>query len=181
MDELRELAKLIHERNLLDVEISNLIGRPATIGHVGEFIAAKIFNIELEESATHKGIDGRFQGEPLQGRSVNVKWYPKQEGLLDITPDSLPDYYLVLAGPRSPAESSRGKTRPWLIKHVYLFETKSLMESLQKHGIKIGAATSVRQYFWDQSEIYPLIRTTDYLITNQQYKALALFDSTAHE
>lgn len=176
MDELGELAKLIRERNIIDKDISSLICRPALIGHVGEFIAAKIFNIKLEESSTQKGIDGRFQDEPLKGRSVNVKWYPKQEGLLDITPDFLPDYYLVLAGPRSPAESSRGKTRPWLIKNVYLFETNSLIKSLKKHGVKIGVATSLRQYFWDQSEIYPLIRTTDYLIINQQYQALSMFD-----
>jgi len=39
MDELRRLSELIQVRNGIAGQISALIGRPALIGHVGEFIA----------------------------------------------------------------------------------------------------------------------------------------------
>jgi hypothetical protein len=42
---------------------------------------------------------------------VNIKWYLKREGLLDTSESVRLDYYLVLAGPRSAAASSRGSTR----------------------------------------------------------------------
>jgi hypothetical protein len=32
---------------------------------------------------------------PLRGRSVNIKWYLKREGILDISEMCLLDYYLV--------------------------------------------------------------------------------------
>ncbi len=57
-------------------------------GHLGEWIAAQVFGIELERHATAKGIDGRF----ADGRTVNIKWYLKREGLLDLCDDG-PDLY----------------------------------------------------------------------------------------
>ena len=145
MDDLTRVAQLIQTRNQVAKDIASLIGRPAIIGHVGEYIAAKIFYIALEVSATQKSIDGRFVDGLLQGRSVNIKWYAKREGLLDITPASLPDYYLVLAGPKALAASSRGGMRPWLIHSVHLFDAHALVGVLRRRGIKIGTATSVRQ------------------------------------
>ncbi len=96
MDDLTQLADLIKKRNLLEREITALVGRPAEIGHIGEYIASRVFHIALEESASHKSIDGRFRDGPLKDRTVNIKWYARREGLLDITPDALPDCYLVL-------------------------------------------------------------------------------------
>jgi hypothetical protein len=107
MDDLTQLAGLIRRRNLLEREITALVGRPAQIGHVGEYIASRIFHVTLEESASHKSIDGRFGAGPLQGRTVNIKWYAMQEGLLDITPEAPPDFYLVLTGPKTGAMPSR--------------------------------------------------------------------------
>ena len=101
MDDLKQLAKLIDTRNQIEREITALVGRPAAIGHIGEYIASRVFNIALEESASHKSSDGYFREEPLKGHTVNIKWFAFQEGLLDITPESLPDYYLVLAGLKS--------------------------------------------------------------------------------
>ena len=95
MHDLHDLAKLINQRNLVAAKISSIVGWPAMIGHVGEFIASRIFDIELLDSASAKGIDGHFRSGPLSGRSVNIKWYARQEGLLDITPEYLPNYYLV--------------------------------------------------------------------------------------
>jgi hypothetical protein len=37
--------------------LSGLVGRPAIVGHIGEFIAARIFGISLAASATQKSID----------------------------------------------------------------------------------------------------------------------------
>ncbi len=57
---LERLSDLIRQRNENEVEITHIIGRPAQIGHVGEYLASAIFNIALEESATTPGYDGRF-------------------------------------------------------------------------------------------------------------------------
>jgi len=35
--------------------------------------------------AVAPAFDGRFSSGALQGRTVNVKWYLKREGLLDVT------------------------------------------------------------------------------------------------
>ncbi|MBN1429655.1 MAG: hypothetical protein JXB07_14895 [Anaerolineae bacterium] len=156
MNDLRQLTKLIKKRNALECEITALIGRPAAIGHIGEYIASRVFHIALEESASCKSIDGHFEDGPLKYRTVNVKWYARQESILNITPDSLPDYYLVLAGPKSGATTSRGRVRPWVIENVFLFDAQPLVEELKCSSVKIGLATSVRQQLWTKAEIYPV-------------------------
>ena len=61
MDEtdLAQVARL-RELNLVDQQIGRLINRPMTAGHAGEWIASRIFDIELEPSAVAKAVDGRF-------------------------------------------------------------------------------------------------------------------------
>src|SRR5690349_3012219 len=105
---------LLRERNVIDARIGRLINRPMTAGHAGEWLASRIFDIELEPSSVAKAIDGRFRTGPLAGRSVNVKWYLKRENLLDMTEDPALDYYLVLAGPKAGSRDDR-TLRPWLI------------------------------------------------------------------
>jgi hypothetical protein len=175
MDKLIQLAELIEKRNLLEQEITAIIGRPADIGHIGEYVASKIFNIALEQSASYKAIDGRFSDGILEGRSVNIKWYALQEGLLDITPDALPDYYLVLTGPKSGAGTSRRHSRPWAIEGVFLFDAQDLVARLRHRGLKIGIATSVRQQLWREAEIYPLQNNDLLNLSAEQRKALTLF------
>ncbi len=175
MDELKRLAALIKRRNAIEVEITAIIGRPANIGHLGEHIASKVFHIALEESASQKGIDGFFRDGMLVGKSVNIKWYAKNEAVLDITPDSPPDFYLVLTGPKSPATSSRGKTRPWLIESVYLFDAASLLNQLRARGVKIGIATSTTQTLWDKAQIYPAQNNGQLALSEEQCAYLALF------
>ncbi len=119
-DQLGRLASLIEQRNHVDAEIAAAIGCPAHPGHVGEFAAAAIFDIGPLKSATHPGADGHLARGPLAGRSVNIKKYSLDQGLLDIRLDALPDFFLVLTGARTPAESSRGTTQPWTIESVYL-------------------------------------------------------------
>jgi len=102
MERLQRLAKLIAEKYALDADIAALVGKPTLIGHVGEFIAAQVFDVRLNKSASQKSIDGYFNAGPLASKSVNVKWYAKRENLLDLDPESPPDYYLVMTEPYAP-------------------------------------------------------------------------------
>jgi len=47
---LSKLATLVGQRNLIYKEIAHIIRRPAQFGHLGEALAASIFNITLAES-----------------------------------------------------------------------------------------------------------------------------------
>jgi hypothetical protein len=71
MDSHARAAALLHKRNEIDAELGRFMHRPMTSGHLGEWIAAQVFDIELEASAVAAGIDGRFRSGPLQGRTVN--------------------------------------------------------------------------------------------------------------
>jgi hypothetical protein len=173
---LEELADLIRETNIVSGKISAITNRPTSLWHAGEYLASHIFDIELHQNARQQGSDGHFRSGPLQKRTVNIKWYPKQEGILAIKRKYRPDFYLVLTGPLGAAESSRGKTRPWVIEHVYLFETLPLMRDLRAHLIKIGKeATSIRTELWIQAEIYPIQANTTLLLTAVQCRRLQLF------
>ena len=142
---------------------------------VGEYIAAQIFNITLERSARKRAHDGRFIAGALAGRTVNVKWYGKQEGVLDLHARGAPDYYLALTGPAGSAVSSRGGTRPWVIQSVYLFDARRLLEDLRARDIKIRTGSSVRQVLWKAAEIYPEPRNTILVLPQEQRDLLALF------
>ena len=111
----------------------------------------------------------------MAARTVNVKWYGKGEGLLDIAAEALPDFYLVMTGPRVAAASSRGATRPWLISHVYLFDAAVLVERLRTRAVKIGIATSVAKELWEAAEIYPASRNELLTLSDEQQGRLALF------
>jgi len=169
MEELENLARLLITRNQIDALISSMINRPAINGHIGEYIAGKIFDIKLNDNARDKGTDGVFNTGSLATKSVNIKLYGKQEGLLDVNLNALPDYYLVMTGPKSPAISSRGKHRPCVIDHVYLFKSDDLKE---KFGIKkFGVATSIKNAFWEKAEIYPKAQN-QYLSLSEDKKDL---------
>ena len=174
MDELTQLAALLKQSNAIADQIATLIGRPTEIGHLGEFIASKIFHIDLLDSASHKSIDGHFVDGTLAGRSVNIKWFAKWDGLLSITPEALPDYYLVLAGPKTQSISSRGTTRPRVIEYVFLFNAAELVTALAGR-VKLGVATSVLQPLWLKAELYPIQRNTMLILSEKQRKLLALF------
>ena len=175
VENLGKLAQAIKQKNVADNEIARITGRPAERSHTGEYIVARIFNIALQESAAHKGTDGHFVAGKLAGKTVNIKWYGKQEGILDINPQKLPDLYLVMTGPKSGAMSSRGTTRLWLISYVYLFDAAGLIEILKRRGVKIGIATSVPRESWDKSEIYPTACNSRLVLSDEQRKQLTLF------
>ena len=122
------------------------------------------------------GFDGRFADGPLAGKTVNVKWYGKREGLLDINPDSAPDYYLVMTGPKAVAMTSRGQTRPLVITEVFLFDGPALVERLRRLGVRLGVATGVRQHEWEAARVYPASASGARLtLTGVQREKLRLF------
>jgi hypothetical protein len=174
-DALEQVAALLRERNAIDAELAQLIQRPMTSGHLGEWIAAQVFDIELEASAAAAGIDGRFRSGPLRDRTVNIKWYLKREGLLDTTASATLDYYLVLTGAPSPAVSSRGTTRPWCIQAVFLFDARQLRSEQITRGVKQAVASSVIKQQWAAAEIYPTASSPQLAITSQQAEQLKLF------
>lgn len=172
---LARTAALLRERNAIDAELARLMQRPMTSGHLGEWIAAQVFDIELEGSAVAAGIDGRFRSGPLQGRTVNIKWYLKREGLLDTTESTVLDYYLVLTGPPSAAMSSRATTRPWCIEAVFLFDARQLRSEQIMRGVRRGIAASVIKQQWTAAEIYPSPTNAQLAVTSQQAEQLKLF------
>jgi hypothetical protein len=173
--DVARIAEILHERNALDKRIAGIINRPMTSGHLGEWIAARIFDIQLERAATAPAVDGRFTQGNLAGKTVNVKWYLKREGILDVTTSNLLDYYLVLAGPPAPALTSLGGTRPWCIQSVHLFDARQLLTDLLARGLKVGVATSVRAAQWTAAEIYPAATNPLLPVGPDQRELLRLF------
>ena len=142
-DELAQLAQLLVARDALDSRIAELVGRSARPGDVGEFIAARVFDLELAATATQAGYDGSFRSGPLAGKTVNVKTYGDVLGGLDIGAHPC-DYTLVLTGP--PRGGVVGvRHHRWRITGVYLFEMTQLLATLTARGVKIGIATSLRK------------------------------------
>ena len=166
---MTRIAELLRARNSIDAEIAVITGRPMTSGHLGEWIASRVFDIELEPSAAATAIDGRFRSAPFAGRTVNVKWYLKREGLLDMSSSPVLDCYLVLTGPAS----SRGSIRPWSVDAVYLFDAHQLHDEQTARGAKIGVASSVLRSQWDAAEIYPR-ESSRFPLTAAQAEMLAL-------
>ena len=179
MEDLRKLANLLASRNDLDAGISALIQRPANSGHIGEFIAARVFNIRLELSAVHRASDGRFLEGDLAGKSVDVKFYGRQEGLLAVQEDIQPDYFLVLTGPEAGPSSSKGGIRPSLIDHVYLFRGRELAEDISRRGVQFGVAASIPKAAWHAAEVFPRPVNQELILSEEQRAALSLFSSKA--
>jgi hypothetical protein len=173
---MRRIAQLLRERNAIDEEIAAITHRPMTSGHLGEWIAAQIFDIQLEQTAVAAGIDGIFRSGPLQGRTVNIKWYLKREGLLDTSESARLDYYLALTGPSAAAASSRGATRPWRIDAVFLFDARQLRAEQIERGVKRGTASSVLKRQWAAAEIYPADNSA-LPISSHQVELLQLFSA----
>jgi hypothetical protein len=172
---MKRIAGLLRERNAVDAEIAAIMRRPMTSGHLGEWIASQVFDVELEPTATVPAIDGRFRSGPLHGSTVNIKWYLKREGLLDISESDQLDYYLVLTGPPSGAVPSRGATRPWRIDAVFLFDARQLRAEQVERGVKCGIASSVLKRHWAAAEIYPAAANPLLAVTSRQADMLRLF------
>ena len=179
MSHLKQLASLLARRNAIDEDISALIDHPALRGPIGEWIAQEIFKVTLAKSANQKGFDGWFTDGPLAGQTVNVKWYGKRDGKLDINPAGIPGNYLVLTGPKAEATTSRGQTRPLVITEVFLFDASALVDQLRSLGVSLGVATGVRRHEWEKARLYPAAAQGARLtLTDAQREALKLFAET---
>jgi hypothetical protein len=174
VDEVERIAELLRARNAVDALIADATGRPMASGHLGEWLAFRIFGLTPALHAAVAGFDGTFGGGPLDGRTVNVKWYLNREGLLDIAATG-PDYYLVMTGQPAPAVTSRGTTRPWCIDEVFLFETARLEAELRARGVALGTATSVRAATWRAAQVYPEPRNPALVLDERQRWLLGLF------
>ncbi len=178
MEDLHTLASFLRIRNVVEAEISRIIGRPAHSGHIGEYVVAAIFDIELMAGASHKAIDGHFRSGPLAGSSVNIKYGSRRDGLLNLgaslDPGDHPDHYLVLTGPNIGAITSKGLSAPWVIRQVFLFESGQLLAKLALKAIRPGVATSIRKELWTDAMIYPETTTPGFL-SDLQREALYQF------
>ena len=180
MSNLEQMASLLAERNPIDEKIGALIGHPAIRGHIGEWIAQEIFKVKLAKSRSNRCIDGCFTDGPLAGKTVNVKWYGKREGILDISPDpaKVLDCYLVMTGPKPVAMTSRGQTRPLVIKEVFLFDARALVEQFRVQKRRRGVASFVLKHEWEEAEVYPAA-SARLTLTDAQREALKLFAETS--
>ncbi|HEX2143047.1 MAG TPA: hypothetical protein VHG10_00930 [Glycomyces sp.] len=175
-DQLANVAFLMRQRNDIDARIADIVGRPVVSGHLSDWIAAAILDIALERAA-NRAIDGRFRSGPLAGRTVNIRHYTQNQGLLDMTDSEELDYYLVMTGPRGPAVRSAGTHRPWTIDYVHLFDAWALADALHAEMRRIGTATSVRAAFWHAAEIHPRAANPELVLTPEQALAFDAFKS----
>lgn len=175
---LIRLADLLQQRRAIEAQISQIIGRPGHPGHIGEFVAATVFDISLHASATNRASDGVFRSGPLVGRSVNIKWYSRAENLLDLATSPVSsehaDIYLVLTGPRS-GGAGREFVLPWTIEAAYVFDSHALVEEQLRRGVAIGTASSVPRHLWQAAMVYPASQSPLLQLDERQRFLIALF------
>jgi hypothetical protein len=174
MNDLPQLASLLKSRNTIDSKIARLIGHASDAQSVGEFIASAIFGIVLDRPAMHRNSDGHFLRGPLVGKSVDVQWRIRHDGILHLRTDPLPDYYLAFVGLKELTDLHT-LTVPWLIESVYLFHAGELFNALRERGVQVGTGTSVTGPLWERAEIYPMQRNSALLLSQEQRAMLALF------
>jgi hypothetical protein len=171
MPDLERLAEFVRIKNDADAAIAELIGRPSSPCNIGEFVAARVFAIQLMTSGSHPGYDGVFTAGPLAGKTVNIKTYSRHESVLDISPHPC-DYYLVLTGP-----AGQARVLPWVIDSVFLFQREELLAVLTARGVRIGTATSVRKAEWEAARVFPPPQAPRLQLSEYQVSQLALFFS----
>lgn len=175
MNDLPQLASLLKSRDTIDYKIATIVGRPAQVQSVGEYIASVIFGITLTgEIMAYKNSDGRFERGPLAGQTVDVQWRTKHDGILHLKTDPLPDYYLVFVGSKE-ATAVHSLSIPWVIESVHLFHSAELLNALRERGVQLGTGTSITGPLWERAEIYPAQRNNQLILSNEERTMLALF------
>ncbi|HEX7735542.1 MAG TPA: hypothetical protein VF458_11795 [Ktedonobacteraceae bacterium] len=175
MSNLSRLADLLRARNTVESNIANLLESSVNLGTVGEYIAATIFGITLVPATRGSESVGIFASQPLRGKTVDIQWYPRREGFLNVHAEAAPDYYLVLAGPKQESSTARALVNPWIITSVYLFDSQELLSALRERGVQIGSHTSVIAQLWERAEIFPTQHNPTLVLSPDQYALLQLF------
>lgn len=179
MEKLKELSSLIKHWNEIEAKISGLIKHPGTIENIGEYIAEQVFSIKLEKSKTQKGYDGRFTKGALKGRKVNIKIARERESYIDWRDDALPEYFLILTGPKRTSRKRAELGRPIRITNVYLFEVDSTRRILLSRGVSLPKGkrvqASVIGELWDKAEVYPHQVCMQLRVSPVQKAMLSLF------
>src|SRR5258708_17280287 len=131
MPDLPRLADLLRARNTVESNIANLLGSGVNLNTVGVYIAATIFGITLLPFTRSSEFTGTFASQPLSGKTVDVQWYPRREGFMNVRAEASPDYYLVFAGPKQESSTARALVNPCLVSSLHLFETQDLPSALR--------------------------------------------------
>jgi hypothetical protein len=155
LDSVTAVARLVRERNELEGEITRIINRPAVPGHLGEWLASQLFDIDLESPDSAEAFDGRFASGPLATRTVNIEWIGKRDEDLDLTSSRPVDFHLVFTGPKALALTTKGIARPLRINGCYLFDARGREARPDARGATPGAGSSVLAQEWDAAEIFP--------------------------
>jgi hypothetical protein len=175
MSNLSRLAELLRARTTVESNIANLLKCEVDLSNVGEHIAARIFGIRLIPATGQTGLVGIFTNPALMGKTVDVRWYPRREGYLNIHTDPAPDYTLVLAGPKIDPNEARALANPWIITSVYLFQMQELLSTLRTRGIRVGPRVSINTHLWEQAEIFPHQHNPGLILADEQRQLLKLF------
>lgn len=175
MSNLPRLADLLRARNTVESNLANLLGNSVNLSTLGDHIAAAIFDLTLVPSARSSEFVGIFANQPLRGKTVDVQWYPRREGFLNVHTEATPDYYLVLAGPKQESSTARALVSPWIITSVHLFESQELLGALRERGVQIGSHTSVITQLWERAEIFPVQHNPALTLSAEQRALLQLF------
>jgi len=175
MSDLPRLAELLRARNTVESNIAKLLECEVTLSNVGEHIAACIFGIRLIPTTSQTGFVGIFTTPTLKGKTVDVRWYPRRGGYLNIHTDPAPDYTLVLAGPEIEQNEARALVNPWVITSVHLFHMQELLSALRSRGIRVSPRVSINTHLWEQTEIFPRQHNPGLILADEQRQLLKLF------
>ena len=177
MEELRRLAELVRKRNQKAGRISSIFRQPDQPEKVRERIASRVFGIEISSGPGEKVISGHFTEGKLAGNAVNIKWYARNDGRLSMQENPLPDFYLVLTGPKTGKEGSTAAISLWTLDYVYLFRTEVIMGQLRLRGAEPSETTRIRRRDWNRCELYPESRCSYLNLSDAQMEMLKLFSS----
>jgi hypothetical protein len=174
LESVTAVARLVRERNEIDGEITRIINRPAVAGHLGEWLASQLFDIDLEPRDSAEAFDGRFASGPLATRTVNIEWISKRNGELGPTSSRAIDFHLVFTGPKALALTVKGLARPVRINACYLFDARELESRQAAQGPASGAASLLAEE-WDAAEIFPDRNSPLLTVGPEAHGLLALF------
>jgi hypothetical protein len=169
------VARLVRERDVIDGEITRIINRPAVAGHLGEWLASELFDIDLEPPGSAEAFDGRFASGPLATGTVNIEWISRRDEQLDPDSSRAIDFHLVFTGTRALALTTKGLVRPVRINACYLFDARELEARQAARGATSCAAAGLRAEEWNAAEIFPDRNNPLLTIGPEAHGLLALF------